>query len=279
MTNINKRETISVVIITHNEEDILLGCLESVKWADEIIIVDSNSNDLTIDISKKFKARIFLREFNGFSKQKNFGIDKTSSDWILTLDADERVSNDLYQEIMGILEKRSDKIAYSVPFKNIFLGKLMNYGGWNPEFHTRLFKNNMGKFDETKNLHEPLIIHGDIGFLQSPIYHLSHRTIFDNLSKTKEYAILESERLFLQNAPKVTIIKIIYQIHEHFFNRYIRAKGYKDGIEGFIEAIYQSFSQIFIIQAMLWERQRGKSTIDIYKEIDLKIKENKYDKK
>lgn len=266
-------QKISVVIITKNEEEMIRGCLESVKWADEIIIIDSFSNDETIKICKNYTKKIYQYEFRGFSEQKNIGIRRASHDWILSLDADERISSSLAKEIKTILSKDSSQSAYLIPYKNIFLGKYMRYGGWFPEYHCRFFRKGTGIFDEKKIIHEDLIVKADIGVLNSFIYHSSHRSIESNLLKTRNYAILESERLFNNSAPKVTKSRILFGFFGHFFSRYIRAKGYKDGMEGFIESLYQSFSKSFIIPGMLWEKQKGKTSKEIYKEIDRKIQE------
>lgn len=268
---------LSVIILTNNEEDVIEGCLQSVKWADEVIVVDSGSNDKTKIIAKKFTKNIYYKKWLGFAKQRNYAMTKAKNDWILMIDADERVSKKLKKEIISVIKKNLDNI-YSIPFKNIFLGKEMQHGGWNPEYHIRLFKKKSARYDENNHIHETLSSKSPVRELKSFIYHLSHRSIEENLLKTREYAILESLQMYKKNAPKVTAVNLFLNTITHFFERYIRAKGYKDGIEGFIEATYQAFSQIFIIQSMLWERQRGKTSKEIYKSIDRKIQNDTYEK-
>lgn len=269
---------ISVVIIAKNEEEILEGCLKSVLWTDEIILVDDNSIDKTRDIAKVYHAKIFHHKWLGFSQQKNFGILQATGDWILSLDADERISLDLQKEIKKVLNNPSSKDAYALNRYNVFLGKLMRHGGWYPDEPIRLFKKGKAQFDVSLPIHEVIKIQGSIGKLSSPLYHLSHRNIASDLEKTLLYSKIQSNYLYTQNAAPISIFHLSSRMLIHFFNRFIRAKGYKDGMEGFIEATYQTFSQIFIIQSMLWEKQRDKSTQELYREIDKAIEENLYEK-
>lgn len=262
---------ISAVVITKNEEEMIEGCLRSLSWVDEIVVIDSFSEDKTIEICSKFTKKIYQIKFKDFTSQKNTGINKASGDLILVIDADERVSLSLRDEIKQILSNKIYYSAFEIPFHNYFLGKKMNYGGWNPEYHCRLFKKGEAFYKTDLPIHEKVKIKGKIGVLNSYIYHLSHRNIASNLLKTQERALLESDYLFIKNAPKVTGINLFFGLLRHFFERYVRAKGYKDGMEGLIEALYQTFSQKMIIQGMLWEKQRGKTSEKIYKEIDKMI--------
>lgn len=268
---------ISAVIITKNEEEILDGCLRSLDWVDEIIIIDSNSTDSTYKIARKYTNMIFKEEWKGFIQQRESGVRKAKYDWILSIDADERVSSDLKEEIKKELLNSDGVYAYDIPFVNIFLGREMKYGGWGHEYHIRLFNKKFSIYNKNKIIHEEVEIKGKIKKMKHPIYHLSHRDIASNLLKTRSYAIIESEKMYKDGQKKVTQISLFQGIIGHFIDRYIIAKGYKDGMEGFIEAMYQAFSQIFIIQSMLWEKQRGKSSREIYNEIDKKITEKKYE--
>lgn len=268
---------ISAVIITKNEEKIIEGCLKSLKWVDEIILVDCGSTDKTINIAKKYTKSIYRQPWKGFPEQRNYGISKAKGDWIISIDADERVSKKLEIEITSTVKKNPHFSAFAIRRYNIFLGKLMLHGGWNPDYPIRLFKKTQAYFNENQRIHEELVVKGNLGKMENPLYHLSHRDISSNLIKTREYAILSSKEMFDNNYPRVTEINLITSMISHFFNRYIRAKGYKDGMEGLIEAIYQSFSQKFIIQAMLWERQKGNNSKNLYDSIDKKILQDKYE--
>lgn len=266
---------ISVVVITKNEQDMISGCLKSVKWADEIIVIDASSTDDTVNIAKRYTNKIYRKEWSGFATQKNYGIKKATGDWILILDADERVSKELKTELLRVAQFNSDIVAYNIHFRNFFLGKEMKYGGWQEEYHIRFFKRNFAKYIE-QEIHEILDIKGSVAPISKSILHFSHRDIASNLLKTRQYAIVESKYHFERGAEQITSWKLFRNIIDHFYYRFIKAKGYKDGMEGFIEATYQSFSQIFVIQSMLWERQRKKTSKELYKNLDKKLEENKF---
>ena len=259
--------SLSVVIITHNEEEMIKGCLESVNWADEIIVVDGDSQDKTRAIVSQYTKKVFTRKFTGFASQKNFAIGKATQDWILLLDADERVSGELRTEITRLLTSKPAKVAYDITFVNYFLGRRMNYGGWQHETHIRLFRKGKARYVD-QEIHEYLDIKGAVAPITGPIYHFSHRDISSNLLKTDHYAQLEAHYHYLRHSPTVTRWSLFKGVVDHFWYRYIREKGYLDGMEGFIEAMYQAFSYIFIIQSMLWEKQRGSSSRELYARLD-----------
>jgi len=271
---------LSVVIITKNEAEMIIGCLKSIKnFADEIIIVDDFSTDETIKkikLLKLKKIKIYQHLFKGFASQKNYGIKKCQGDWILLLDADERVSRKLADMIKLVVNSQQDKfVAFNIKFINYFLGKKMNFGGWNNEYHIRLFKNKNILYAQ-QEIHEYLKIKGEIKNLNAEIYHFSHRDLASNLLKTHLYAQKEAEYHYLRHSPQITKWSLCKQTIDHFYLRYIKEKGYQDGMEGLIEAMYQAFSYIFIIQSMLWEKQRGKDSQELYKELDLKLKANNF---
>ncbi len=265
---------LSVAIITKNEQEMIAGCLESVSWANDIIVIDAQSSDKTVDIAKKYTKRVFVKKWTGFANQKNFAIQKAQHDWILVLDADERVSGSLHQEISNVLGSQPNLQAFDMPLINYFLGKRMNYGGWQYDKVTRLIKKNIRYADQ--QIHEYLDITGPTGHLSSPLYHFSHRDISSNLLKTKQYAELEAHYHYIRNSPQVSEWTLCKGVLQHFWQRYVQHKGYKDGMEGFVEAMYQAFSYVFIIQAMLWEKQRGKTSKQLYAALDEKLKNSRF---
>lgn len=263
-----KKLPLSVVIITKNEEDMIEGALKSVSFAQEIIVVDTGSSDKTTSIAKKYTKKVFSNPWKGFASQKNVGIRKATKDWILILDADERVSQKLSQEITRIIEDPGDVVAFDIPFRNFFLGKEMKHGGWQGETHIRLFRRGKAIYKE-QEIHEYLEIDGTVAPIQvGSILHFSHRDIASNLLKTRQYALVQSEIEAARGYPPVTRKSLFSNIISHFWLRYITLEGYKDGMEGFVEATYQAFSQIFVIQSMIWERQRGKTVKELYKKLE-----------
>lgn len=266
--------TLSVILITKNEGELLTGALESASFADEIIVVDALSTDHTTKIAKMFHAKVYSRAWDGFATQRNFSLTKATKDWIFILDADERISPELREQIQGILTvKTPSYAAYDVGRRNFFYGKEMKHGGWNTERMVRLFQKGKASY-ASQQIHEYLQVEGEVGHLDGSLYHFTHRDIASNLLKTRQYAIVQSQIEVERNHAPVTRKSLFFAIIEHFWMRYVKLEAYKDGMEGFIESVYQAFSQIFVIQSMIWERQRGKTVSEIYKELDEKIKNN-----
>ncbi|MFC2140518.1 glycosyltransferase family 2 protein [Candidatus Auribacterota bacterium] len=180
---------ISVCIITFDEEKNIRACLESVKWAEEIIIVDSFSQDKTIEICKEYTDKIYQVDWEGFGKTKNLALSYATQPWILSLDADERVNEALKDEILAI-DQRSD--GYFIPRKSFFGGKWIKYCGWYPDYTIRLIKNGHGKFKEQK-VHEAIEIKGNVVYLKCPLIHYTYKDITDFVRRLNRYSTLSAE--------------------------------------------------------------------------------------
>lgn len=263
---------ITGVVLTHNNADVIDNCLRSMSWLDEIIIIDSASTDETPNIARKFTPNIFTRKLDNFEAQRNFALTKSRNDWVLFIDSDERISYELREAIKKL--EPGDTRAFQFQWRSIFLGKAYRYGGWQNEYHTRLLNKRYCKY--INPIHEELVIDGSTGTLPGVIFHFSHRSIETNMFKTVHYAKLQSDEMLRTNFKKITRWNLTWAILHHFYYRYFRMQGYKDGMEGFIEAVYQAFSQIFVIRAMLWEKQRGKSVEQIYRELDQRLIQNDF---
>lgn len=254
---------LSVIIITKNEENWIENCLLSVKFADQIIVVDCGSTDKTLDICRRYKAEVFTHQWEGFSQQKNFALSKAKEDWVLFVDTDERVSAKLKQEIGNISE---DYAGYQIPRQNILLGERVKHGGWWPDYVTRLARRDkiLGWEGE---LHEELKVSGKIGRLADPLYHLSHRGVTWMLEKSIKYTQMEADLRFEAGHPPVVWWRLLRVMAGEFIDRLILKSGWRDGIVGWIEAISQAFN-MFLVYVRLWERQKGKPMEQIYKELD-----------
>lgn len=245
---------LSVVICTKNEERMIEDCLNSVEWVDEIVVIDDFSQDKTREIAKKFKAKVFLHTWRGFSEQKNYGFKKVTGDWILFLDADERVTSELKEEILREIEKPGNQFsAYNIPRLNNILGKEMHFDGWYPDYQKRLVRKE--KFIKWQGrLHEQMLVYGQSGKLASSIYHFTHRGLSWMVEKSIIYTKYEAEEMLKSGHPKVVWWSFFRPMAQEFFYRLIKKSGWRDGIIGWIEAIYQSFNK-FLIYARLWEMQ------------------------
>ena len=187
---------LSVVIITYNEEANIRACLESVKWVDEVVILDNYSTDRTIEIAGKYTDKIFMRRWDGYGSQKNRAIEKATNNWILALDADERVTPELADEIQDLFRKGDPPMdGYELPYKVYFGNKWIRHGGWYPEYHLRLFRKDKGGFEE-RPVHEKVRISGRVGRLNHYIEHYTYRSISDFIQRMDRYSTLSAETYF-----------------------------------------------------------------------------------
>lgn len=252
--------SLSVVITAYNEEKNIGFCLDSVKWADEIIFVDNLSTDKTVEKARKYTKKIFSQK-NDPAKidlLKNLGIEKASGDWVLILDADEVVSNELAHEIKSLLKSsaaHSDEImGYFIPRKNYIFGKWIQHTGWYPDLQLRLFKKGHGRFEE-QHVHEPLRVDGELGELHEHIVHQNYQTVNQFLYRGLiVYAPNEAENL-LKKGYVFDYKDLIRFPLKEFLSRYFAREGYKDGFYGlmlsFLMACYH-----FAIFAYLWEKSK-----------------------
>jgi glycosyltransferase involved in cell wall biosynthesis len=246
-------EKLSVIIITKNEEKNIRDCLESIKWADEIIVVDAFSNDRTIEIAKEYTTKVFQREWIGFADQKDYALSLATNEWILSLDADERVSHTLRSKIQEMISGNSiDKYdGYLIKRDNYFLGRKIRSCGWNKDFQLRLFRKSKTRLTN-RLVHEGFEVSGQIGKISEPIIHLSYKSFNDAFSKINNYSTLEAlEKSNRQKASFFTIVffPIIYFL-QHFIFRY----GFIDGIYGFFVSLLHAWTKM-LVQLKIWELQ------------------------
>lgn len=236
---------LSVVLAVYNEEKNLGICLESVKdLAWEIVIVDGGSTDKTLDIAKKFLAKI-IRSDNPpvFHINKNKAIDAARGDWILQLDADEVVTKHLADEIKEKVNADSDINGYWIPRKNLFLGKFLQKGGQYPDYTLRLYKNGYGRLP-AKDVHEQAQVKGKVGFLKSDLLHLRDKTFSNYIERWNRYTDLLAMQLKDKRTSKNIISFLNYIFFKPMFwfvKTYFRHRGYVDGFPGFIFVLFSSF--------------------------------------
>ncbi len=232
--------TLSVAIITLNEEKNLGRTLESVKeFADEIIIVDSGSTDKTEKIAKQYGAKFYYQKWLGFGAQRNKAIEYSTSDWILNIDADEEISSKLKEKIIEIKDNsKSLGEVFEINFMSICFEKKIKYGGWSNTYRIRLFKKNAGRFDE-KNVHEEFQTNLKISKIDEYIYHHSYSDLEDYFNKFNKYTTLGAIEYYQKNK-KSNIFQIILNPFYKFIRMYIFRLGFLDGLEGFLLAVTSS---------------------------------------
>jgi glycosyltransferase involved in cell wall biosynthesis len=234
-----KKMKLSIGIITFNEEKILGRTLDSVKGiADEIIIVDSNSTDSTVEIAKSFGAKVFSEDWKGFGVQKNSVLDKCNGEWILLLDADEVISTELAEKIDYIISNDSKYSVFKINLCCICFGKELKYGGWSNDYHIRLWKNGTVRYNDNL-VHEGFITNEDVGKIREKIFHYSYLTLQDYFDKFNKYTTLGSKEYYKRNK-KAGLFNLTLNPLFKFIRMYFIRCGFLDGIEGFMMACASS---------------------------------------
>jgi len=249
----NKMIKLSAIVLTKNEELVIDDCLKSVEWADEIVVVDHQSTDKTLEIVRKFGVKKIVHApiDSTFSDRRNLGAKKAEGEWLLYVDADERVTPELQKEIESLIPKYN---GYAIPRKNIRLTKVLYHGGWWPDYVLRLIrKDKLVRWEG--ELHEQPKIDGEVGKLKEAFVHFSHRGSLEHkLQNTINWSKIEAQKLSDANHPPMTVPRFLSAMWREFFKRMIKYQAWRDGTEGIMEAIYQVFS-VFITYARLWEMQ------------------------
>ena len=244
----------SVIIITLNEETMIGDCLLSVSFADQVIVVDTGNSDMTNNIAKQHGAKVIKCLPNsGYHNFRNTGLKHAKGDWVLYVDADERVTPLLKQEIEQIISSNLEFSAFEIPRRNIYLGKEMFYGGWGNDRVIRLFQKD--KLLQYKNaLHEQPEVEGKIGLLKNSMVHFSHRDLEIMLNKTLLFTEYEADLRIKKGHPPIVVWRLFRVMLTEFWHRFIKLQAWRDGVEGVIDGMFQVFN-MFVIYTRLWETQ------------------------
>jgi len=246
--------TLSVICITKNEERNITDCLRSVQWAHEIVVVDSGSTDATVSLARSFTDKIFDRPWDGYGEAKNFALSQCTGEWILWIDADERLSPELEDEIRSVLARTVDGVAgYSVPRKAFFLGKWIKHCGWYPGRVTRVFRRSDGRFTIDR-VHEELVLAGSVTELKGDLLHYTDPDLFHYFRKLNKYTTLAAQDLAAEGR-QFSLAQLIGKPFWTFVRMFIVKRGFLDGIHGFVLCILSS-AYVFAKYAKLWEKNR-----------------------
>src|SRR5437867_5238744 len=180
---------VAAIIISKNEERNIAACLESLTWVDEMIVVDAESTDRTVELAKAYTQKVFVRAWSGYGPQKNFAMDQATADWILIVDADERVTGELREEIQKVLQKDSPVVAYRIPRQNYYYGCWIRGAGQYPDPQLRLVRRGRGRYNDLP-VHEHLEVDGPIGDLHGNLDHHNHPTVLAHELKIERYSTL-----------------------------------------------------------------------------------------
>ncbi len=260
-----QRQKLSVVVLTKNEEGIIARCLESVRWADEIIVIDDNSTDKTIEIAKRYTDKVITHPLNNdFSGQRNLGIDRSSGYWILQMDADECVTEELKGKIIDILKNGSSLSAFRFRRENNFCGKFLTSGGEDSHRPLRLFKKDKARFSGDR-IHEQLTVNGQIGQIDAAMEHYNFPDISHYVLTQDFYSGIEAKALYdkIGLIPEKKLRKeLTFGPVKLFFKIYIKRKGYKDGLHGLVFAVLSAWRR-FLIYAKYWELNKAYYNKDV----------------
>jgi len=244
--------TLSVILITNNEANNISRALDSIKFADEIIINDSGSTDGTLEIARAYGCKIIQSEFAGFGVAKQMALDSAKSDWVLSIDADEEIDQSLATAIAQAT-KNTEHSGYYLNRKSQFLGRWMLHSGWYPDYLPRLFRRDRGRFT-SDSVHERIEIDGNLGKLEGHILHYTDPDIERYLEKLNRYTTLSADSLQRQGR-RFKTFDILVKPPATFIKMYFLKSGFRDGIQGLVLALLSSF-HVLCKYAKLWERQR-----------------------
>jgi glycosyltransferase involved in cell wall biosynthesis len=260
---------LSVVLATYNEEKNIQPCLDSVRdFANEIIVVDGSSSDKTVPIARKLGAKVYVvPNQTMFHKNKQLALDKAQYNWILQLDADERVTEKLKKEILLTIRQPADKQptvnAYYIPRKNYFLGRFLTKGGQYPDYVIRLVRKGKAYFP-CRSVHEQIAVNGSIGYLKNDLMHLGHTSFSHYLRNANRYTTLTAQELYKKNISINFISKVNFLFWlptKTFLMIYIRHKGFMDGFPGFVFALFSGLHHA-IAFIKYWQKKRLKASFN-----------------
>lgn len=271
---------ISAVVNTLNEEKHIGPCLECLRWCDEIVVVDMYSDDRTLEIAREYTDKVFCFERVGYVEPaRKFAVDKTTSEWVLIVDADERIPRKLGLTLKQIASTENECVAYLLPRKNYILGKCIQYSGWNSDYQMRFFKKGSLIFsDEIHNTPKP---EGKIGHvedsMEESIIHFNYLNSQQFVERLNKYTTVEAKHLS-ERKEQFKFYKLITVPFKEFYSRFITLKGFKEGLTGFILSIFMAFYR-FLTWAKYWEIFNKIDAQAIYDEINKRIiEEHKNDR-
>jgi glycosyltransferase involved in cell wall biosynthesis len=244
---------VSATIITLNEAEHIAAAIDSVSWADEIIVVDSGSTDGTVDIARAKNVTVTTRAWTGYADQKNHAASLAAHDWIFSLDADERVTPPLAAEVQALLQSTPPKRAYRVPRVSFHLGRWIRTTDFYPDYQTRLYDRRAGSW-HGRYVHESVHVDGGAGYLQHELEHYSFRDLSDQVARINHYSSLAARQMY-DRGRRASPVDIFLHPPAAFIRNYLLRRGFLDGSAGLLISIANSYS-VFLKFAKLWELER-----------------------
>ncbi|MBM4260373.1 MAG: glycosyltransferase family 2 protein [Deltaproteobacteria bacterium] len=245
------RPTISAIVVCFNEQNNIGDCLASLGWCDEIVVVDSFSTDRTVEISRQYTDRVIQRPWAGYRDQKAFAHSQATKDWVILVDSDERVTDELREEIQRALTADSGRYAgYELPRLVYYLKRWWRRGGWYPDYDIRLFHRDQATWGGS-DPHEKIIVDGPVRRLRHPLHHFSYRNIDDHMQRINRFTTISSGELRRERQP-FRLSDALLRPAVRFFRSYIIKRGFMEGFAGFYVAVAAAV-YVFLKYAKLWE--------------------------
>jgi len=245
------RAEVSAIIVCFNEEDRIEACLDSLRWCDEIVVVDSFSTDRTPEICRRYTEQFYQRPWAGYRDQKAYAHSLTTKEWVLLVDADERVSSPLREEILSILSAEPQPYAgFSLPRLVYYLNRWWRRGGWYPDYDIRLFRRERAKWGGSEP-HEKIFVDGKVRRLTNPLEHYTYRNIEDHIQRINRFTSISAGEL-KRSARRWRLSDVLLRPPVRFVRSYIFQRGFMDGFAGFYVALSAAI-YVFLKYAKLWE--------------------------
>lgn len=245
------RPMVSAIVVCFNEERNIGACLDSLRWCDEIVVVDSFSTDRTVEICRQYTERVVQRQWAGYRDQKAFAHSLATKDWVFLVDSDERVSPELRDEIKeSLLAYDGAYAGFSVPRLVFYLGRWWWRGGWYPDYDIRLFRRDRATWGGA-DPHEKILVDGNVRRLRNPLYHFSYRDMADHVQRINQFTTISAQEL-LKDRRRWRLSDALFRPAFRFFRSYIWKRGFLEGFAGFHIALMASV-YVFLKYAKLWE--------------------------
>jgi glycosyltransferase involved in cell wall biosynthesis len=247
--------SLSVVLLTRNEEKYIRGCLASVRdFADELLVLDSESTDRTAEIARELGARVESRPFDNYPAQRNAALDLARGEWIFFIDADERATPAVGREIQSLISNlQSPIVGFWIPRRNIIFGKEIRYTGWSPDYQPRVLRKGRARFDPAREVHELVQWEGEVGYLREPLIHYNYETLAQFREKQIKYTRYEAQ-VWCAEGKRARWRGLIGQPMREFLRRYISLRGWRDGGHGLLLSVLMAY-YAWVRQRMLGEMQ------------------------
>lgn len=264
-----EKNKITAIILAKNESSMIEGCLNSLTWCDEVLVVDNGSTDDTVAKAEALGARVITFSHPSFARKRNEALKHAKNDWVFYLDADERITPTFAKEVMVHLETGDSKVL-EMDRENYCYGHEFRYGGWQNDKVTRIFHKSALR-EWTGQIHESPVFEGEVLKLKTPIIHLTHRNTEDNLRKSADWTKIEAELLYKSGVKPITLFTLLRKGSMEFIRRAFIKKGRRDGMAGLVEALVQGINRM-IVYIQVWEFQQKPSLPERYEKKEAEIK-------